>query len=178
MCVYLAPNLSSLPPGRVRPKIRLVIDNAITLSTDERLQTPTTIAIARPDLSKPYPKSGTVQLAFNTAGSILLARFESTPNAIHLFAFPSPASRDPADARVTIPTLRSILLHNQSVVNTQWNPVRKGSFIACCSSGAMYLWSDEWVGEGDSSEAEEVAECIGIPARMCRSAYVIYSFAR
>ncbi|KAI0094960.1 WD repeat-containing protein 8 [Irpex rosettiformis] len=130
----------------------------------ERPQTPTTIAISRPDLSKPYPKSGTVQLAFNTAGSLLLARFESTPNAIHLFAFPSPASHDPAEARVLTPTLRSILVHSQPVANAQWNPARKGSLVACCARGTIYLWSDEWVGEGDSSESEEVAECIGIPA--------------
>ncbi|KAI0814883.1 YVTN repeat-like/Quino protein amine dehydrogenase [Irpex lacteus] len=130
----------------------------------ERLPTPTTIAITRPDLSKPFPKSGTVQLAFNTAGTLLLARFESTPNAIHLFAFPSPTSRDSAESRVVVPTLRSVLIHNQPVVNAQWNPVRKGSLAICCSKGTMYLWSDEWVGEGDSSEAEELAECVGVPA--------------
>ncbi|KAI0694863.1 WD repeat-containing protein 8 [Cytidiella melzeri] len=130
----------------------------------ERLQTPTTISISRPDLSKPYPKSGTVQLAFNTAGTYLLARFESTPTMIHLFAFPAPGSRDPVDMRVTVPTLKSILIHTQPVVNAQWNPVRKGSLAACCSRGTMYLWSDEWVGEGGSGEVEEVAECVGVPA--------------
>ncbi len=151
---------------------RTTQSNLINSPLDERLPTPATIAITRPDLSKPFPKSGTVQLAFNTAGTLLLARFESTPNAIHLFAFPSPTSRDSAESRVVVPTLRSVLIHNQPVVNAQWNPVRKGSLAICCSKGTMYLWSDEWVGEGDSSEAEELAECVGVPARMCRLLHV------
>ena len=134
---------------------------------DERLQTPTSISITRPDLTKPYPKSGTVQLAFNTAGTLLLARFESTPTMIHLFAFPAPGSRDPAESRVSVPKLKSILIHTQPVVSAQWNPVRKGSLAACCSQGTMYLWSDEWEGEDDAGETEEVAECIGVPARKC-----------
>ncbi|KAI0348400.1 YVTN repeat-like/Quino protein amine dehydrogenase [Trametopsis cervina] len=130
----------------------------------ERLQAPSTIPITRPDLSKPFPKSGAVQLAFNTSGSLLLARFESTPTMIHLFGFPAPGSRDLADLRVTVPTLKSVLMHTQPVVSAQWNPVRKGSLAACCSRETMYMWSDEWVGEGDSNESEEVAECIGVPA--------------
>lgn len=133
------------------------------MNIDERLHTPSTIAIIRPDLSKPYPKSGAMQLAFNTSGTLLLARFESTPGMIHLFAFPSPGSRDAGEAGVVVPTLKSVLIHTQPVLSAQWNPVRKGSLVACCGRGTMYLWSDEWV--GDANEPEEIAECVGVPAR-------------
>lgn len=37
---------------------------------------------------------------------------------------------------------------------------------ACCGGRAMYMWSDEWVGE--DGVAEEMAECVGVPA----SAYI------
>ncbi|KAF7799243.1 hypothetical protein EIP86_010475 [Pleurotus ostreatoroseus] len=130
----------------------------------ERVQAPYSIAISRPDLSKPYPKSGVVQMAFNISGTLLLVRFESTPHVVHLFSFPSPGD-SVKEGTTLVPQLRSVLIHTQSVVKATWNPVRKGSLALCCSGGGLYLWSDEWVGEGDDGDSDEVAECVGVPAR-------------
>lgn len=55
-----------------------------------------------------------------------------------------------------------MLLHSQPVLQARWNPVRKGKLALCCGGPSVYLWSDEWVGEG--GDEEEIAECIGVPA--------------
>ncbi|KZP10515.1 WD repeat-containing protein 8 [Athelia psychrophila] len=115
---------------------------------------------------------GAVQLEWNKNGTLLLVRFEATPAAVHVFAFPSPAAPAPAT-----PRLRSVLLHTRAVLAARWNPVRAGSLAVCCAARSVYTWSDEWVGEGagaalglglgeeEEGEGEEVAECIGVPAR-------------
>ena len=54
------------------------------------------------------------------------------------------------------------MTHTRPVYQARWNPVRKGSLAACCGSRALYVWSDEWVGEGGVEE--EMAECVGVPA--------------
>lgn len=82
---------------------------------------------------------------------------------VHLFSIPSPGSREPGQTGAPIPALKSILIHTYPVTSASWNPVRKGSLVVCCGKGSMYLWSDEWV--GDSNEVEEIAECVGVPAR-------------
>jgi hypothetical protein len=130
----------------------------------------------RVDNSKSYPKSGTLQLEFNKAGTLLLARFgkrdtcyratqdllihdqtslESVPTSVHLFAFPGPGEAFP-------PRLRSVLLHSSPVMHVHWNPVRQGRLALSCGGQAMYLWSEEWIGE--SGAEEEMAECGVIPA--------------
>ncbi len=121
--------------------------------------------MTRPDLSKPNPKSGTVQLSFNISGTVLMARFESAPSAVHLFAFPTTAewAKNAASGvnHGISPKLKSVLIHSKPVLHAKWNPARRGSLAMCCGSGSMYLWSDEWMGEG--GETEEVAECVGVP---------------
>ena len=102
-------------------------------------------------------------MAFNVSGTLLLVRFESTPNAVHLFSFPSPGDIS-KDGASLAPQLKSVLLHTKPVLNATWNPVRKGNLSLCCGGGSLYLWSDEWVGENDTGEGEEVAECVGVPA--------------
>jgi len=47
-------------------------------------------------------------------------------------------------------------------MHAHWNPVRQGRLVLSCGGQAMYLWSEEWIGEGGTEE--EVAECVGIPA--------------
>ncbi|KAI0001905.1 YVTN repeat-like/Quino protein amine dehydrogenase [Russula vinacea] len=100
----------------------------------------------RVDNSKSYPKSGTIQLEFNKTGTLLLTRFESVPTSVHLFAFPGPGE-------AFSPRLRSVFLHSSPVC----------VFALSCGGQAMYLWSEEWIGE--SGAEEEMAECIGIPAK-------------
>ncbi|KIP11638.1 hypothetical protein PHLGIDRAFT_458424 [Phlebiopsis gigantea 11061_1 CR5-6] len=137
--------------------------------TYERIRPPWSLTITRPELAKAYPKCGPVQLSFNVSGTLLLARFESTPSVIHLFDFPS--ALDPASqARTPMPALRSVLIHTQPVLSAQWNTVRKGALVACCGGESAYLWSDEWVGVSEDGEQEEeadseMAECIGVPAK-------------
>ncbi|CAL1695316.1 unnamed protein product [Somion occarium] len=135
----------------------------------ERLQPPHSIAVGRPDFSKGNPKSGVVQLSFNVSGTLLLARFESAPTAVFLYAFPSASDHDVPtrpEASVSLaPKLKSVLIHTNPVVAARWNPVRKGSLAISCGTGSIYLWSDEWVGDDATGESEEVAECVGIPAR-------------
>lgn len=47
-------------------------------------------------------------------------------------------------------------------MRVHWNPVRQGRLALSCGGQAMYLWSEEWIGE--SGAEEEMAECVGIPA--------------
>ena len=123
--------------------------------TDERLQPPYSLPYSRPDNTKANPKAGAVQLSFNVTGSLLLARFESSPTTVFLFAFPSltesGSTNDPtsSSASVTVPKLRSVLLHSNPVTAAKWNPIRKSSLAVCCGSGSLYLWSDEWIGDDD-----------------------------
>lgn len=100
-----------------------------------------------------------------------MVRYGGAPDAIWLYTFPSfapPAGESTAPAPVLKPKLRSVLLHTGAVTSAAWNPVRKGALACATGGGAVYLWSDEWVsGEaaGGSGQAEEVAECVGVPAR-------------
>ncbi|KAF9244583.1 WD repeat-containing protein 8 [Melanogaster broomeanus] len=121
----------------------------------ERLQGPQTINLNRVDLTKPNPKSGTVQLEWNKTGSLLLVRYENVPTAVHIYDFPTPSEP-------FVPRLRCVLLHLKPVLHARWNPIRKGSLVLCCGTQSIFTWSDEWVGEvGDE---EDMAECIGVPA--------------
>ncbi|EIM92727.1 YVTN repeat-like/Quino protein amine dehydrogenase [Stereum hirsutum FP-91666 SS1] len=122
----------------------------------ERLRTPHALNVLKADISKANPKCGPVQLEFNHTGTALLVRFENVPHAIHLFSFPEPGEP-------FTPALRSVLLHSRPVQQARWNPQRRGSMAACCGGRAMYMWSDEWVGE--DGVAEEMAECVGVPAK-------------
>ncbi|KAM6494366.1 WD repeat-containing protein 8 [Amanita muscaria] len=120
----------------------------------ESLRGPITVPLNHIDLSRPNSKSGVAQLAWNTNGTLLFARFECVPNAVYLYDFPSPQDRFQ-------PKLRSVLLHTLPVLHARWNPVRKGNLAVCCDGQSVYTWSDEWVGENGTEE--EMAECIGIP---------------
>jgi hypothetical protein len=80
---------------------------------------------------------------------------ECVPTSVHLFAFPGPGE-------AFSPRLRSVLLHSSPVMHVHWNPVRQGRLALSCGGQAMYLWSEEWIGE--SGAEEEMAECVGIPA--------------
>ena len=111
------------------------------MSPDERVQTPYSLTVLRPDLSKPFPKCGAVQVTFNTTGSLLLVRFESTPNAVHLYSFPSPSDTQEGGG-VLAPQLKTVLIHSKPVLTAAWNPVRKGNLALCCGGAGMYLWSD------------------------------------
>ncbi|KAL9715926.1 hypothetical protein Ac2012v2_000370 [Leucoagaricus gongylophorus] len=116
----------------------------------------TQVLSVRPDLTKPNQKSGPIQLEWNNTGDLLLVRFENTPAAVHIFDFPVPQQE-------FTPRLRSVLLHNNPVLNVRWNPVRRGSLVLCCGTQSVFIWSDEWVGE--VGEEEEMAECISVPAQ-------------
>jgi hypothetical protein len=78
---------------------------------------------------------------------------------MHIFNFPSP--EEPFQ-----PKLRTVILNSSPILHARWNPQRKGSLVACCGNRSIYTWSDEWIGE--SGEAEEMAECIGVPASELR----------
>jgi len=130
----------------------------------ERVQPPHSLSLLRPDFTKANPKAGALQLSFNVNGTLLLARFDTAPTMVFLYSFPSlPSSNDDDHHTPSIPRLHSVLVHSRAVLSARWNPVRKGSLAVCTGSGSMYVWSDEWVGEG--GELEEVAECVGVPAR-------------
>ncbi|PBK77430.1 YVTN repeat-like/Quino protein amine dehydrogenase [Armillaria solidipes] len=122
----------------------------------EKLPSPHSITLTKPDHTKPNPKSGVIQMEWNLTGSLLLVRFETTPTIVHIFDFPAP------DAAF-VPRLRSLLIHSRPVRSAKWNPVRKGSLAICCGSPSLYTWSDEWIGESGSEE--EIAECVGVPAK-------------
>ncbi|KAF7320307.1 ATP-dependent metallopeptidase [Mycena kentingensis (nom. inval.)] len=121
----------------------------------ERVQGPHSISINRHDATKAAPKSGVAQLEWNKNGSLLLVRFDNCPNVLHLYDFPTVEQE-------FRPRLRSVLLHSRPILHARWNPVRNGSLAICCGSQALYMWSDEWM--GDHGE-EEMAECIGVPAK-------------
>ncbi|EPQ60552.1 YVTN repeat-like/Quino protein amine dehydrogenase [Gloeophyllum trabeum ATCC 11539] len=122
----------------------------------ERLQGSQTIPVTRPDLTKAHPKNGVIQLQWNKSGTCLMARFENAPSIVNIYSFPT-------QSESFVPKLRSVLILSNPVLQAHWNPVRAGSLAACCGNRALYTWSDEWVGE--SGEEEEMAECIGVPAK-------------
>ncbi|KAH6916844.1 WD repeat-containing protein 8 [Coprinopsis sp. MPI-PUGE-AT-0042] len=122
----------------------------------EKLQGIQTLLVTKPDLSRPYPKCGVVQLEFNIDGTLLLVRFESTSHVLHIFDFPSPDEQFQ-------PQLRTVLIHSQPILYARWNPVRRGNLALCCGNQAVFTWSDEWVSE--SGAPEDMAECIGVPAK-------------
>ncbi|OBZ73284.1 WD repeat-containing protein WRAP73 [Grifola frondosa] len=115
---------------------------------------PHTLPLAPPPHDKQAP-----QLAFNTSGTLLLARPAAAPTALLLYVFPG-GGEDTGS-----PRLRSVLLHARPVAAARWNPVRAGSLAACCGVPSVYLWSDEWVADDGDGVAEEVAECVGVPAQ-------------
>lgn len=133
----------------------------------ERARSPSSLSITRPDLSKAYPKSGAVQLSFNASGTLLLARFESTPNAVHIYAFPTPQDAQSRDATRGTPRLRSVLIHNQTVQSAGWNPAKPGVLALSCGCESMYIWRDEFpvINEDGVEEVQEVAECVGVPTQ-------------
>ncbi|TFK56980.1 WD repeat-containing protein 8 [Heliocybe sulcata] len=122
----------------------------------ERMQGSQPMPVTRPDLTKAHPKNGVMQLQWNRSGTYLMARFENAPNVINIYSFP--ASKENFS-----PRLSSVLILSNPVLQVQWNPTRDGNLVACCGNRAIYTWSDEWVGE--NGEEEEMAECIGVPAK-------------
>ncbi|KAG6911528.1 hypothetical protein DXG01_011830 [Tephrocybe rancida] len=125
-------------------------------STDERLRGPYTIPIVKADATKANPKCGAVQMEWNINGSLLCVRFENVPTVVHIFNFPT-------TSQSFTPKLRAVLLHTLPVQHVRWNPVRKGNLALCCGTPSVHTWSNEWIGEG--GEEEEIAECIGVPAK-------------
>ncbi|KIM47892.1 hypothetical protein M413DRAFT_439574 [Hebeloma cylindrosporum] len=123
----------------------------------DRLQGPQILGTIRFDPTKANPKSGVAQIEWNLTGSLLMVRFDNVPTAIYLFDFPTSREK-------FVPKLRTVLIHSQPVIRVRWNPVRKGSLALCCGTQSVYIWSDEWHGESDGDQ-EEMAECIGVPAR-------------
>ena len=91
---------------------------------------------------------------------------ENVSTAVHLFAFPGPGE-------AFLPHLRSVLLHSSAVVHANWNPVRPGRLVLSCGGQAMYLWSEEWIGEGGAEE--EMAECVAIPASMYGITHILWN---
>lgn len=79
---------------------------------------------------------------------------ENAPTALHVYAFPAPS--EPFN-----PCLRSVILHNQTVVYAQWNPVQPGSLLLCCGTRAVYTWTSNW--RDAENNYIEMAECVGIP---------------
>ncbi|KAF8585584.1 YVTN repeat-like/Quino protein amine dehydrogenase [Ramaria rubella] len=120
----------------------------------DRVQTATSIPLVRTNPEKPDPKSGAIQLEWNVDGSFLMVRFENAPTALHIYDFPKPP--EPFN-----PQLRSVLLHNHTILRVQWNPVCAGSLLLCCGTGAVYTWTSEW--EHAEHTCPEIAECIGVP---------------
>lgn len=135
--------------------------------SDEHARPPWSLTITRPELAKAYPKSGAVQLSFNISGSFLLARFESTPNVVHIYCFPTPQDAQSHDTNRGTPKLRTVLIHNQPVQSAAWNPVKPGVLAVCCGCESMYLWRDECevVDDEGQETLQEIAECVGVPAR-------------
>jgi hypothetical protein len=129
------------------------------------------VPLVRTNPEKSDPKSGAVQLEWNVNGTLLMARFgarqqvhsntshnrffvENSPTALHIYAFPSPS--EPFH-----PSLRTVILHNQPVLHARWNPIRTGSLLLCCGTGAVYTWNADW--EDAEHNVIEMAECIGVP---------------
>ncbi|TRM66438.1 quinon protein alcohol dehydrogenase-like superfamily [Schizophyllum amplum] len=125
----------------------------------ERVRSAQTLPVARPDLTKPPPKCGAVQMEFNQNGALLLLRFENVPNVMYIYDFPSDG------APLLQPKLRTVIMNNKAVLHARWNPIRPGNLAFCSGERSVYLWSDEWVGEDAQTDVEGVTECVGVPAQ-------------
>ncbi|GJJ08763.1 hypothetical protein Clacol_002982 [Clathrus columnatus] len=120
----------------------------------DKVEGPSSVPLVRPNPEKPDPKSGALQLDWNIDGTLLMARFENAPTTVHIYTFPLPS--EPFD-----PRLRSVLLHTHPVLHAKWNPVRSGSLLSCCGTGAIYTWQADW--EDPEQNHVELAECVAIP---------------
>ncbi|KZW00243.1 YVTN repeat-like/Quino protein amine dehydrogenase [Exidia glandulosa HHB12029] len=121
----------------------------------DRLSLPVSISVERADPAKPHPRTGVAQLTWNVDGTLLLIRFEQAPTAAFIYSFPGPG--DPFNV-----TLRSVLLQSKPISYARWNPIKAGNLCISCDNGALYTWSDDWVGDDG---VNEIAECIAIPAK-------------
>jgi len=118
------------------------------------------------DSSKSNPRSGASFLDWNLDGTLLSVKFESSPTALLVIRLPGPIE-------TFRPRLQTVLLHHEPVAHARWNPTRPGSLVCSCSSGGVYLWSDEWASEdGDS---EEIAECVSIPSAEFKARDIMWS---
>ncbi|EMD35848.1 hypothetical protein CERSUDRAFT_124462 [Gelatoporia subvermispora B] len=157
---------------------------------------------SKPTKASSCPHAGISHLAWNATGTLLLALSASAPSAAFLFSFPLPKPLPrpepgaPRPRPVPIkPVLRTVLTHAAPIESARWAPRRAGRLALCTGGGALYLWSDEWVsvpaGGGDrgdtdqdaeagedaaeDAEGEEVAECVGVPAKQFSTHSITWS---
>ncbi|PCH34697.1 YVTN repeat-like/Quino protein amine dehydrogenase [Wolfiporia cocos MD-104 SS10] len=173
---------------------RVHAPHSLNLSPRDRFKPPPELHSAFNSNTRSIPASATDYLAWNSDGSMLLVRYAGAPTAVFLYVFSPRASHNPSSSSsrssrtgrsktVTSqsPKLRTVLVHAGIVACVRWNPVRKGSLAVCTGGGAVYLWSDEWVNDGDGeqtqgeggvNEGDGVAECVGVPAKRFATHYL------
>ncbi|WVQ85730.1 hypothetical protein IAT38_007897 [Cryptococcus sp. DSM 104549] len=145
----------------------------------DRLPLPAGFPTARPDLTKPSPKTGVSHLSFDRDGSLLFVRLEHQPNIIHIHTFlPTPTAETPNI------THAASLLFTYPVRSAAWCPggddqegPRGRKLAVVTRGGAVYFWDGDggWV-EEDGEEGEDgdgqlevgkggMMEGVGIPSR-------------
>ncbi|KAF8320268.1 WD repeat-containing protein 8 [Clavulina sp. PMI_390] len=121
----------------------------------DRISTPTSIKVRTSGGPNGSTTGGVLQMEWNTAGSLLLVRWDHCAEAVHVYEFPEA----PREFR---PRLRTVIEHRAAIRNARWEGAKGESIGMCAGGGAVYVWRDsnaDWVGD------EEIAECIGIPAK-------------
>lgn len=116
--------------------------------------------------SKSPQRSGANFLEWNLDGTLFSVKFDTSPTALLIVRIPGPT-------QAFRPRLQTVLLHHEPILHARWNPTRSGSLVCSCSSGGVYLWSDEWASE--DSDSEDVAECVSIPSAEFRARDILWS---
>jgi len=120
----------------------------------------------RSDLTRTPPRSGVVQLAFDSEATFILVRLDTQPNVVHIHTFlPAPGSPSPEIVHLVS------LVFVEAVRTTRWCSSRRKVAITA-KSGGVYFWDGDggWVEDGNESGETKggVTEGVGIPTCECR----------
>lgn len=121
------------------------------------------IHCVRADLTKSPPRSGVLQISFDSEATLFLVRLETQPHVVHIHTF-LPTSTSPSP---DISHLAALVL-TEPVRSARWCPGRRKLAIST-RSGAAYFWDGDggWIEDGDESAELRggTMEGVGVPAR-------------
>ena len=128
---------------------------------------PAMLPAIRADYTK-YPlRTGVSNVSFNTQGTLVSIRLESSPNVVHIHSFYS-------DAFSQVPDLHHIasLVFTHPIKMATWSKGKASRLAIATRTGAVYIWDGEtgWVEDGEEVSGG-MMEGIGIPTSQSRLFY-------
>lgn len=117
----------------------------------------------RTDLSRSPPRSGILQLSFESESTLLLVRLETQPNVVHIHSFlPQPTASSPEITHL------AALVFSDAVRSARWCGARRKVAIGT-RSGGVYFWDSDgaWVEDGDESSEPKGGSMEGVGVPTC-----------